>query len=467
MAHGTSARGVTATALVGAALLVATTLAALATPVQGNGVPVFVMLPLNALNSDNTVNNPSQLSSWFKELKGAGVKGVMGDTWWGLTEPQPKQYNFTGYQALYTLVREAGLRMQAVMSFHSCGGNVGDTCNIPLPSWVLSVGDSHDIFYEDAQGSKDTEYVSLFVDEESLFDGRTPLQIYSDYMTAYASAMSSFIADGTLAEVEVGMGPAGELRYPAYRPPWTFCGIGEFQASGSYALANLKAAATAAGHADWGNGPPDNAGNYNSHLPFTVGFWSDNVAQNNYQSAYGKFFLSWYSGQLIQHAQRVLPLAKAVFGPLNVPIAGKVAGIHWWYLTPQHAAECTAGYYNTNNNNAYAEISKAFAAYDADFDFTCMEMTDNESGFAACKSGPVQLVQQAKAAAHQYDIDFSGENALNVYSTSSYQQIEYQATALGYLISEFTYLRLGPTLFQGNNFNVFATFVKSMGGLSG
>ena len=31
-------------------------------------------------------------------------------------------------------------------------------------------------------------------------------------------------------------------------------------------------------------GPPDNCGNYNSHLPFTVGFWSTNVDQNNYQS---------------------------------------------------------------------------------------------------------------------------------------------------------------------------------------
>jgi len=446
-----------------AAVLAASSLVA----ANADGVPVYVMLPLNAITSDNQVNNPSQLSSWFKELKGGGVTGVMSDTWWGLTEPEPQRYNFTGYQSLLKLVANAGLKFQAVMSFHSCGGNVGDTCNIPLPSWVLSVGDSHDIFYEDAQGSKDPEYVSLFVDEEPLFDGRTPLQIYSDFMNAYAQAMAPFIKDGTIAEIEVGMGPAGELRYPAYRTPWTFCGIGEFQASGSYALANLKAAATAAGNADWGNGPPDNCGNYNSHLPFTVGFWSTNVDQNNYQSAYGKFFLQWYSGELIAHAERVLPLAQAVFEPLGVPIAGKVSGVHWWYLSPQHAAECTAGYYNTNNNNAYLEIAKAFAKYNADFDFTCMEMTDNESGFAACDSGPVQLVQQAKGAAHEAGIDFSGENALNVYSTSSYQQIEYQSAALGYLINEFTYLRLSSTLFQGNNFATFTSFVKTMAGLSG
>ena len=172
------------------------------------------------------------------------------------------------------------------------------------------------------------------------------------------------------------------------------------------------------------------------------------ISRHVYPSAYGKFFLQWYSGELIAHAERVLPLAQAVFEPLGVPIAGKVSGVHWWYLSPQHAAECTAGYYNTNNNNAYLEIAKAFAKYNADFDFTCMEMTDNESGFAACDSGPVQLVQQAKGAAHEAGIgtsewewssracarcgrgcnslmavwrapDFSGENALNVYSTSS------------------------------------------------
>lgn len=58
-------------------------------------------LPLNAINADtNTVSNPSQLSAWFKQLKSGGVTGVMSDTWWGITEPQPKAYNFTGYQHL-------------------------------------------------------------------------------------------------------------------------------------------------------------------------------------------------------------------------------------------------------------------------------------------------------------------------------------------------------------------------------
>jgi hypothetical protein len=46
----------------------------------------------------------------------------------------------------------AGLKVQAVMSFHAAGGNVGDTCKIPLPKWVLDIGERNpDIFYTDKQ----------------------------------------------------------------------------------------------------------------------------------------------------------------------------------------------------------------------------------------------------------------------------------------------------------------------------
>ena len=37
------------------------------------------------------------------------------------------------------MVKSTGLRIQAVMSFHACGGNVGDYAQVPLPEWVLKV----------------------------------------------------------------------------------------------------------------------------------------------------------------------------------------------------------------------------------------------------------------------------------------------------------------------------------------
>ena len=59
------------------------------------------------------------------------------------------------------------------------------------------------------------------------------MQIYHDYMAAFAAAMGSHLGT-TITNIEVGMGPAGEMRYPAYQSNlWTFCGIGEFQCYGA------------------------------------------------------------------------------------------------------------------------------------------------------------------------------------------------------------------------------------------
>lgn len=43
--------------------------------------------------------------------------------------------------------------------------------------------------------------------------------------------MNEFFEDETITEIEVGLGPCGELRYPSYPETqgWVFPGIGEFQ----------------------------------------------------------------------------------------------------------------------------------------------------------------------------------------------------------------------------------------------
>lgn len=40
-----------------------------------------------------------------------------------------------------------------------------------------------------------------------------------------------FFEDGIISEIEVGLGPCGELRYPSYpvKHGWRYPGIGEFQ----------------------------------------------------------------------------------------------------------------------------------------------------------------------------------------------------------------------------------------------
>lgn len=62
------------------------------------------------------------------------------------------------------------------------------------------------------------------------------------------------IAGEVITEVTVGMGPAGELRYPSYPEGdgrWRFPGVGEFQCYDAYMLADLKREADLVGEPEW------------------------------------------------------------------------------------------------------------------------------------------------------------------------------------------------------------------------
>ena len=57
---------------------------------------------------------------------------------------------------------------------------------IPLPQWVLHVGEGNpDIFYTDRANFRNREYLSLGCDELPLFWGRSPLQMYCDFIEAF------------------------------------------------------------------------------------------------------------------------------------------------------------------------------------------------------------------------------------------------------------------------------------------
>ena len=74
----------------------------------------------------------------LRTLRKIGVEGVMTDVWWGIVERDgPETYDWTAYLELLDLVERAGLKLNAVMSFHACGANVGDYFRVTLPKWVL------------------------------------------------------------------------------------------------------------------------------------------------------------------------------------------------------------------------------------------------------------------------------------------------------------------------------------------
>lgn len=92
-------------------------------------------------------------------------------------------------------LKRRGLRVQAVMSFHAAGNNVGDICHIPLPPFVLEVGRQNpDIFYRDREGRVNEECLSLGCDDEPLFSNNdTPIMKYQKFMMAFVQEFEELI----------------------------------------------------------------------------------------------------------------------------------------------------------------------------------------------------------------------------------------------------------------------------------
>ncbi|XP_020599473.1 beta-amylase 1, chloroplastic [Phalaenopsis equestris] len=427
---------------------------------KGKGVPVYVMLPLDTVKPGGGMNRRKAMVASLKALKTAGVEGVMVDVWWGTVERErPGVYDWSGYDDLMDMARRIGLKVQAVMSFHQCGGNVGDSCTIPLPRWAVEEMEKDpDLSYTDQWGRRNYEYISLGCDTIPVLKGRTPVQCYADFMRAFRDRFGALLGS-TIVEIQVGMGPAGELRYPSYpelNGTWKFPGIGAFQCYDRYMLASLRAAAYSVGHPEWGNGGPTDAGSYNN-WPEDAPFFRRE--HGGWDGEYGEFFLSWYSGLLLDHGERVLSTAAAVFADTGAKISVKIAGIHWHYGTRSHAPELTAGYYNTRFRDGYKRIAEMIGRHGAVLNFTCVEMKNFEQPEdAMCR--PEELVRQVAAAARRAGV------GLPRYDEAAHEQIVKTATVAegedGGKMEAFTYLRMGPDLFREDNWRKFVAFVKSM-----
>ena len=511
------------------------------------------------------------LEAALAALASAGVAGVMVDVWWGVVEGGgPGLYEWDAYADLFARAADAGLAVQAVLSFHAAGGNVGDTCTVPLPPWVLAAGDAHpDLFYADRAGRRSQECLSLGADELPLLPGparwgsglgggagagalggvvggglfgrrtptpplRTPVQAYADFAASFAARFRPLLGS-VIAEVTVGLGPAGELRYPSYPEGdgrWRFPGIGEFQCYDAHMASSLRRAAAAAGEPSWGTGPAD-AGSYTDPPWFSPFFYDG--AGGGWDSPYGRFFLGWYSGELIAHADRVLgavraavaavaPVANAVVvaggttpsqaspqqtlpgsagaappppaalilpgggfsgaaprgggaaawaaspsaspstsTPPAVHLGAKLAGVHWWFRTRAHAAELTAGYYNTRHRDGYGPIMATLARLGVRASFTCVEMRDAEHP-PECEASPEGLLNQVLTAAAGAGVPLAGENALQRYDGSAMERIAISSlgrSAAAGRLAQLTFLRMGDLMFD--NWPAFTDLLERLG----
>jgi hypothetical protein len=275
--------------------------------------------------------------------------------------------------------RSSALRRRRVRRYH------------PLPAWVRAVGAANpDIYYRDAQGStSERECLTLGVDDVPALAGRTATECYAGLARALAVELAARglwggsgqgSASGGVADVVVGLGPGGELRYPSHPddgaadpllgPPdrrWSYPCVGEFQCYDRYMLSSLRAAAEERGAPHWGlSGPHDAVGGYKAASPDTLGFFASQGG--SWDSEYGAFFLEWYARSLVGHACRVLDAVSAAVGeaaatmvggggsgaagrppsPLSSPpprLHARLPAVHWWHSSPQRAAELTAGYH--------------------------------------------------------------------------------------------------------------------------
>ncbi|EEF39599.1 beta-amylase, putative [Ricinus communis] len=176
-------------------------------------------------------------------------------------------------------------------------------------------------------------------------------------------------------------------------------------------MEDLKMAACQEGKPQWGDRGPQNAGCYNSLLP-GIPFFED--GKESFLSDYGRFFLEWYSGKLICHADAILAKASNLLKKYQenkqtpVILVAKIGGIYWWYQTVSHPAELTAGYYNTALRDGYDAVASVLSRHGAALHISCLEMMDSETPPAFCCS-PEGLLQQIRTISKKR-IHFIGRN---------------------------------------------------------
>ncbi|XP_042505711.1 beta-amylase 8 [Macadamia integrifolia] len=383
-------------------------------------IPVYVMLTTGIINNFCQLVDPEGVRQELRQLKSLHVDGVVVYCWWGIVEGwSPQKYIWSGYRELFNIIQELKLKLQVVMAFHECEGNVPGEMLISLPKWVLEIGkDDPDIFSTDREGRRNTQCMSWGIDKERVLRGRTGIEVYYDFMRRFRTEFDDLFAEGLISAVEIGLGASGELKYPSFpeRMGWNYPGIGEFQCYDKYLQQSLRKAAKLRGHSFWARGP-DNAGQYNSR-PHETGFFCD---RGDYDSYYGRFFLHWYAETLIDHADNVLSLATLAFEETQIVV--KIPAVNWWYKTTSHAAELTAGYYNPSNQDGYSPVFEILKKHSVTLKFVCSELQfcalENDETLA----DPEGLSWQVLNCAWDRGLTIAGQNALPCYDRESYMRI--------------------------------------------
>ncbi|XP_052207791.1 inactive beta-amylase 9 [Diospyros lotus] len=425
-----------------------------------NRARISVGLPADAVSGSSTINHAGAIAVGLRALKLLGVDSVELPVWWGIVEGEAMgKYEWSGYLALAEMVQKAGLELHISLCFHA-----SKELKIPLPEWVSRIGKSQtSIFFTDRSGQQYRDCLSLAVDELSVLDGKTPIQVYKEFCESFKSAFSPYL-DSTITGISIGLGPGGELRYPSHHHSARtnhIRGVGEFQCYDKNMLNLLKRHAEAAGNPLWGLSGPHDAPSYDQ-TPNSNTFVKEHGG--SWETPYGDFFLSWYSNQLLSHGDRLLSLAVSVFGDTPVKVSGKVPLVHSWNRTRSHPAELTAGFYNTDNRDGYEAVVEMFARNSCKMILPGMDLSDKYQPREA-PSSPESLLSQITTACRKRGVEVWGENSSvsgGAPPPNGFEQIKKNLLDENRVVNLLTYQRMGAYFFSPVHFPSFTNFVRSL-----
>ena len=458
-----------------ASLLIAPSGATTATAATATNSPDFtanVMAPLE-------VSDWNQFTSQLDTVESYGVDAVTVDVWWGKVEAAgDNQFDWSYYDRIFQTITNEGLDIVPILSFHQCGGNVGDTCNIPLPSWLWSkyTGASLNGITLDGNGLKHRSEQGNF-SSETVQGWATPLvqNEYQAFTQAFVARYGSTYAN-RMQEINVSLGPAGELRYPSYNSHDTGSGYptrGALQAYSALAVKSLQQWAVAkygslAGvNAAWGTSltsqtqiqPPSNAGFF--------------FSSGDYRSTqYGKDFVDWYNKSLVDHGERMLDTVLGALGSSfpGAEIGYKIPGVHWSMTGPTpRAAEVAAGLVQTSVDMTAASTGRGYAnivglanrvadsGRGVILHFTCLEF--NDENYSPQYSQAKTLVGWVGAEAGRQGVTIKGENALagGITTDNGWDNVNQAFDSFPYL--GMTVLRVGEVA-SGTGQSRYAQFIQ-------
>ncbi len=434
-----------------------------------------VMAPLK-------VNDWGNFEKQLDTIKSYGVDAVSVDVWWGEVEgAADNQFKWDYYDKIFATIKAHSLKIVPILSFHQCGGNVGDDCNIPLPSWLwgkyvekefngITITDKKDLQYKSELCNSSEETLQLWVD--SLVANE-----YTDFVKTFKDHFASY--NGDFIEINVSAGPSGELRYPSYNAH-DKCKTGYPTRGGLQSYSRLavldfqdkmlkKYQAIDGINRAWGTSlsdiskiqPPDNADFFFNHGDYM-------------NTQYGKDFVDWYNQSLVDHGKTLIT---NVINTLDnsfpsAKIGFKIPGVHWSMGSGSghpRAAEVAAGLIQTSidvnadaTGHGYSNIvglAKTLSTLGRSIvlHFTCLERDNNDSSpsYSLAKDLVFWVANEAK----RQGVVIKGENALSdgVTSDHGWDNINNAFEYASY--SGLTILRIGKVS-SGTGQSRYANFIR-------